>query len=208
MNQTVYISYYDVINDQKAKALMALCANVIAQQNPDRLYFLLSSTGGSVDAGVALFNYLRALPVPLVMHNTGSIDSIANVVFLGADERYANPNSSFLLHGMNWGFPQGANLNWSALQETVSRYKADEARMSGIITARTAILQDELHGALSPGGFDRLGLCQGEGPRSGYSGSQGSAWGSVYLVQLQLRPRPGFATRAAIGIEPVGKRAA
>ena len=42
MGQTVYISYYDVINDQKAKALMALCANVIAQQSPDRLYFLFS----------------------------------------------------------------------------------------------------------------------------------------------------------------------
>jgi ATP-dependent protease ClpP protease subunit len=65
MAQTVYISYYDVINDQKTKAVMAVCANVIAQQNPDRLYFLFSSTGGSVDAGVALFNFLRALPMPL-----------------------------------------------------------------------------------------------------------------------------------------------
>ena len=64
MNQTLYISYYDAINDQKTRALMALCANVIAQQSPDRLYFLFSSTGGSVDAGIALFNYLRALPVP------------------------------------------------------------------------------------------------------------------------------------------------
>ena len=144
MNQTVYVSYYDVISDQKTRSLMALCANIIAQHSPGQLYFLFSSTGGSVDAGVALFNYLRALPVPLVMHNTGSVDSIANVVFLAADERYANPNSSFLLHGITWGFGQGANLTWAALQETVSRFKADEDRMSGIITARTAILADEL----------------------------------------------------------------
>jgi ATP-dependent Clp protease protease subunit len=144
MNQTVYISYYDVINEQKTKSLMALCADIIAQYNPGRLYFLFSSTGGSVDAGVAMYNYLRALPVPLVMHNTGSVDSIANVIFLAADERYANPNSSFLLHGISWGFAQGANLTWAALQETVSRFKADEARMSGIITARTTILADEL----------------------------------------------------------------
>ena len=145
MTQTVYVSYYDVINDQKTKALMALCANLIAQHNPERVYFLFSSTGGSVDAGVALFNYLRALAVPLVMHNTGSIDSIANVVFLAADERCANPNASFLLHGITWGFPQGANLSWAALQETVGRFRADEARMSGIITARTTIPLEELN---------------------------------------------------------------
>ena len=144
MGQTVYISYYDAIDAQKTKALMAVCANVIAQQNPERLYFLFSSTGGSVDAGIALFNFLRALPMPLVMHNTGSVDSIGNVVFLAADERFANPNSSFLLHGINWGFAQGANLSWAALQETVSRFRADEGRMSGIITARTTILADEL----------------------------------------------------------------
>ncbi|MFA6148942.1 MAG: ATP-dependent Clp protease proteolytic subunit [bacterium] len=156
MNQTIYVSYYDSINEQKAKALMALCADIIAQHRPSKLYFLISSTGGSVDAGVALYNYFRALPVPIVMHNTGSIDSIANVIFLAADERYANPNASFLLHGIKWNFNQGASLSWTALQETVSRFKADEARMSGIITARTAILSDELMDLFRQG--DSVGL--------------------------------------------------
>lgn len=156
MSQTVYVSYYDVINELKARALMALCANIIAQQTPGQLYFLFSSGGGSVDAGVALYNYLRALPVPLVMHNTGSVDSIANVVFLAADERYANPDSSFLLHGITWGFGQGANLSWVALQETMSRFKADEARMSGVITARTSILPNELSALYRQG--DSVGL--------------------------------------------------
>ena len=144
MNQTVYINFYDSINEQKVKALMALIADVIAKQNPKKIYFLFSSTGGSVDAGIALYNYLRTLPVHIVMHNIGSVDSIANVIFLAADERYANPNSSFLLHGISWGFAQGANLSWVALQETVSRFKADEARMSGIITTRTSIITEEL----------------------------------------------------------------
>ena len=98
LSSTTYISYFDVINEAKAKAFMAACADAVAQTRPSRLYFLFSSSGGSVDAGIALYNYLRALPVPIVMHNTGSIDSIANVVFLAADERYANPHSIFLLH--------------------------------------------------------------------------------------------------------------
>ena len=144
MPAVTYLSYYDVINEAKARALMAACAEAISTTKPERLYFLLSSTGGSVDAGVALYNYLRALPVPVTMHNTGSIDSIANVVFLAADERYANPHSTFLLHGIHWGFAQGAQLSWSQLQETVGRFKADEARMANIIRDRTSITPEEL----------------------------------------------------------------
>jgi ATP-dependent Clp protease protease subunit len=141
---TTFVSYYDTINESKARAFMAACAEAIAQTKPERLYFLFSSSGGSVDAGIALYNYLRALPVPVTMHNTGSIDSIANVVFLAADERYANPHATFLLHGITWGFGQGAQLTWSQLQETVSRFRADENRMTGIITQRTTLTQDDL----------------------------------------------------------------
>ena len=144
MSQTVYINYFDTINESKVKAFMALCASIIGQHNPSKLYILFSSNGGSVDAGIVLFNYLRALPVPLIMHNTGSIDSIANVVFLAADERFANPNATFLLHGINWNFSQGSSLSLTALQETLSRFKADEDRMSGIITNRTSIQREEL----------------------------------------------------------------
>lgn len=144
MTSSTYLSYYDVINEAKARAFMAACAEAIAKTQPQRLYFLFSSTGGSVDAGIAMHNYLRALPVPITMHNTGSIDSIANVIFLAADERYANPHATFLFHGIHWGFGQGAQLSWAQLQETVSRFKADEARMVGIISQRTLITAVEL----------------------------------------------------------------
>ncbi len=163
MGPVAYISYYDAINEQKAKSLMEACANVIAQTKPGQLYFLFSSTGGSVDAGITIYNYLRALPMPLVMHNIGSIDSIANVIFLAADERYATPNSSFLFHGIQWGFAQGAQLTWAQLQETVSRFKNDEARMSGIITQRTSITNDELNQLYRQGETKDLAFAQQKG---------------------------------------------
>ncbi|GKS59298.1 hypothetical protein YTPLAS18_28250 [Nitrospira sp.] len=146
-----YVSYYDNINEQKAKSLMQACAQVLTQTNATKLYFLFSSTGGSVDAGITLHNYLRALPVPLVMHNIGSIDSIANVVFLAADERYANENSTFLFHGIQWGFGQGVQLSWSQLQETVSRFKGDEGKIASIVSQRTKITEDELRGLFHQG---------------------------------------------------------
>ena len=163
MPTTTYISYYDAINEGKAKAFMAACAEAIAQTRPSRLYFLFSSTGGSVDAGIAIYNYLRALPIAIVMHNTGSIDSIANVVFLAADERYANPHSSFLFHGIHWGFAQGAQLSWSQLQETVGRFRADEGKMVGIITQRTRITADELTRLFHQGETKDLAFAQEKG---------------------------------------------
>ncbi len=144
MSATVYVSYYDVINEQKAKAFMQACAQIVPQDKPAQLYFLFSSTGGSVDAGVALHSYLRALPVPITMHNIGSIDSIANVVFLAADERYAAPHASFLFHGVQWGFGQGAQMTRSQLQEVVSRFRGDETKIVNIISQRTSISADEL----------------------------------------------------------------
>ncbi|WP_406672250.1 ATP-dependent Clp protease proteolytic subunit [Natronospira sp.] len=141
---TAYVSYYDVINEQKAKSLMQASSEILAQTKASKMHFLFSSQGGSVDAGVVLYNFFRALPVPMVMHNIGSIDSIANVIFLAADERYANANSTFLYHGINWNFSKGSSLSWTQLQETVSRFKGDEGKIIDIISQRTALTAEEL----------------------------------------------------------------
>ena len=163
MNQVVYVTYYDVINEQKAKAFMEACAQIIAQATPSQLYFMFSSTGGSVDAGVVLYNYLRALPLPVIMHNIGSIDSIANVVFLAADERYAAPQATFLFHGVQWGFGQGAQLTWNQLQEVVGRFKGDEAKIINIVSERTSVTPEELKELFHQGETKDLTFAQGKG---------------------------------------------
>lgn len=99
------------------------------------------------------------------MHNTGSIDSIANVVCLAADERFANRHSSFLLHGIEWGFVHGASLTWAELHETMSRFGAAEERMSGIISARTTLEIAEMSdlyrqgSSLGPSAATPKGIC-------------------------------------------------
>jgi ATP-dependent Clp protease protease subunit len=142
--QTFYLSYYDSINEPKAKSFMQTCTDVIHRNKPKQLYFLFSSTGGSVDAGIVMFNYLRALPVEIIMHNIGSVDSMANVVFLAANVRYAAPHSSFLFHGIIWPFPQGTQLTYNQLQEIRSRFQIDEAKMTGIIKERTKMSLEDL----------------------------------------------------------------
>lgn len=150
-NKTVYVNFFDVINDAKVKGIMAAMSNIINQQKPDAIYCLFSSSGGGVDAAITLYNFLRSLPTEIIMHNTGSIDSIANVIFLAADTRYASTHSSFLFHGVNWSSPANTPVNRNQLNETLSSLDASETKIRGIITERTGLTQEEVKGLFIQG---------------------------------------------------------
>lgn len=139
-----YITYFDGIDFERTKALIGLCTQIVTKEKPDELYFFFSSPGGQVMAGITLYNFLRALPVRIVMHNIGSIDSIANVIFLAGDERYAVKSSSFHFHGVAAGFKADVGLNLSQLSERVSSLTEDENKIARIITERANLTDDEL----------------------------------------------------------------
>ena len=141
---TIYINYLDAITEPKTKALMAICSDIIAKSKPKTLYFLLSSGGGQVNSGIALYNFLKALPVEIVMHNTGSIDSIATVIFLAAEKRFAAKHSTFLFHGVTAMFPKDSQLTHIQLQERISSVKHDEDKIAGIMAERTKLTQSEI----------------------------------------------------------------
>jgi ATP-dependent protease ClpP protease subunit len=127
---------------------MAACAAIISTDHPDCLYFLFSSPGGDVNAGVAIYNYLRALPVArLVMHNTGSIDSVANVVFQAADpdNRFSAPHSTFHFHGVGMNLTgTNPNLNHSQIRELQSQIEALETKIANILASRCQLTVAEL----------------------------------------------------------------
>ena len=135
----IYINFYDGINEAKVKTLMSLLSDVVARQKPETLYFLFSSPGGVVGAGIVLYNFLKALPVEIVMHNTGSVDSIGTVIFLAGAKRYAAIHSSFLFHGVQLNFAAGGQLSHPQLVERLSMVKQDESKIAGIISERTRL---------------------------------------------------------------------
>ena len=142
--KTIYINFFDGINEAKVKALMAMLSDIVARQKPDILYFLFSSPGGAVGAGIVLYNFLKALPVEIVMHNTGSVDSIGTVIFLAGSRRYAAVHSTFLFHGVQLNFQGGGQLNHVQLLERLSMLKQDESKIAGIIAERTSLTEHEI----------------------------------------------------------------
>lgn len=87
-----------------------LCGMVNEQAK--EIVILFSSEGGSVEEGMSLYTYLKALPVDLTMHATGFVKSIAVPVFLAGNKRIAASNAKFLFHSFHWatGIPEIALL--------------------------------------------------------------------------------------------------
>jgi ATP-dependent protease ClpP protease subunit len=116
----IYINFYDGINESKVKTLMGMLSQMVASNKPETLYFLFSSPGGSVDAGIVLYNFLRALPVEIIMHNTGTIASIGSVIYMAGSKRYAAPQSTFLFDGVQTTFPANSTMSHAQLVERLS----------------------------------------------------------------------------------------
>ncbi len=77
------------------------------------------------------------------MHNIGQIDSIANVIFLGGQKRFAAPNAAFLFHGIVMNVNAGAHGRTS-LKEFLSRLDSMETRMAETISQNSSLTEEEL----------------------------------------------------------------
>lgn len=144
MDKTIYINFFDGINPTTVNKFIKFTVDAIQQHNPTEIYYFISSNGGDVDSGFVLYNFLISLhgKIKITMHNTGTIDSIANVIFAGGQNKFAAPNTSFLYHGvsMNFNTPQ----NRTALKESLSRLEGMENRIAQTVSKHSKLTADEL----------------------------------------------------------------
>lgn len=86
--------------------------------------------------GFALFNLIQCLPYKVHAHNIGSVQSIANIVFLGADIRTCAPESSFMFHGFSWTFQQ-ESLDEAQISERTNTLSTGRAEYVRVFESRT-----------------------------------------------------------------------
>ena len=82
---------------------------------------------------------LRSLPVKLITHNTGSVNSIANVIYLAGERRYACKTSSFMFHGVGFEISQADRLEEKNLIERLDNLRNDQGLIEQIINKRAHI---------------------------------------------------------------------
>lgn len=148
---TYYLNFFAGITRKVSNRVMQICTELHQQHDADHLYFLLSSPGGQVRAGITLYNFLESLPIQVTMHNTGTIDSIATAIFMAGGERYACPSSSFLFHGVQTNFHKGMSLTANKMREHLSNLEGDQLKISKVIAENCEITEAEIHELFAQG---------------------------------------------------------
>jgi ATP-dependent Clp protease, protease subunit len=141
--QRIYVSFSAEINPNTTEALIALASNSI-NRGAKEIYLMLSTPGGTVMNGLNLYNVLRALPIKLITHNVGNVDSIGNAVFLAGQERYACPHSTFMFHGVGFDTPTQTRFEEKSLRERLNSILADQKRIGDIVRERTHISASQI----------------------------------------------------------------
>jgi ATP-dependent Clp protease protease subunit len=139
----VYVSFSAEINPNTSETLIATVSN-IANKGVKNVYLMISTPGGSVMNGMNLYNVLRALPVKLITHNVGNIDSIGNAVFLSGAERFACAHSTFMFHGVGFDLNGQLRLEEKFLKEKLDSIGVEHKRIGSIIEERTKLERDAI----------------------------------------------------------------
>jgi ATP-dependent Clp protease protease subunit len=138
----ICIGFSSPVNNQTASAFMATLAKAV-NDGFDDLHILLSSPGGGVADGIATYNFMRALPVPVTTYNIGTVDSIGNVIFQGGTRRVANPTSRFMFHGVGFDIQQ-ARFELKQLRERSQGIENDQAMIADIMVRHTKLSTDDI----------------------------------------------------------------
>ncbi|OGK20071.1 hypothetical protein A3C23_03800 [Candidatus Roizmanbacteria bacterium RIFCSPHIGHO2_02_FULL_37_13b] len=113
------------------------------------LYFYLSSTGGDMDSAIRLYDFLKSIPVKVIMIGFGQIDSAANTIYLAGEERIAVKNCRFFLHEGTFTMNQASALH--VHEETLLFLKEILRRSIEIISAETKKSNNQIKKVLKDG---------------------------------------------------------
>ena len=130
------VHFIGPINAGSACSIRNLCLQAL-QSGATELELHMSTEGGNMTAGFALYFFLKSLPVPLTTHNIGSVESVGVVIFLAGQKRYACPRTRFLVHPLHWGFGNMVAADHSRVSEWRDCLDFDAERYAAIFEETT-----------------------------------------------------------------------
>lgn len=111
----------------------------LAEQNVSRVVLVLHTLGGNINAGMRLYERLRAVPFTLATHGVGVVASMGVPIFLAGEERLAGPECEFLLHRATFTAQAGKEFDIPLLEARLAMLEADEQRTRAIYEDRTPL---------------------------------------------------------------------
>lgn len=135
----VFATFSGQINEDSTQRIFKAFANATVNQ-VTHLHLLLESYGGYVGDGVALYNFFKSFPIGLTIYNTGTIQSMAVIAYLGATKRKVSASAAFMIHrSVLVQLPANA-----AGFEAIAKSKSiDDSRTESILREHLKLTSDE-----------------------------------------------------------------
>lgn len=124
-----YIIFAGIIEQNFGNRLLN-AINFAVQKKAEKIILFFSSLGGNVQEGFTLATVIRNCQVPILIHATNNIDSIANVIYLSAKDRTAESYAKFFMHG---SIAQGS-FNEKQLNAQLPILKTETTRIAYFIS--------------------------------------------------------------------------
>ena len=137
--KTMYLGFCGLI-DSAGVGKIAGAFNQAVNDQFDAVHLTFTSHGGAASEGVFLYYHIRGLPIQTVIHNSGMVASVATTIYAAADHRTACKDAIFQIHPVQ----VQANGAHASVRSTLDMALAEEARIDGILSERTAIPEEVL----------------------------------------------------------------
>jgi ATP-dependent Clp protease protease subunit len=137
---TANTAYYGFTGAIESSSVTRICSalNHAVNNQADAIYLAFSSLGGYTADGIFLYNHLRSMPIPVTIHATGNIASVAVAIFSGAETRLCSRHVLFMVHPTSVpGSAEG--MSWERLKILMESALAEEDRTEGILRDRCRI---------------------------------------------------------------------
>ncbi len=142
-SKNIFLSFVGPTIYPPTKILRNACCQAVSS-GATQLTLLISSSGGSTLEAFALYNFLRALPCEIITYNIGTIQSVANVVFLAGAKRLASIYSRFMFHDLAWSYGNQETLDRRQMEERTQSIDWDADTFVQIMTSQTPMTKEEI----------------------------------------------------------------
>ena len=123
----------DGVDDRSVGNVIRDIFQINQDKSADRIELWISTHGGSIDAGMALYDVMQESEIPVDVITTGCSMSMGIPILQGGVRRYATPNARLMIH------PAGGGAGYGRLGEgfnSLEDAKKLEKRMHAIVARR------------------------------------------------------------------------
>ncbi len=110
--------------------------------NMDEVFFYINSVGGSVDAGISIFNKIRGMKAETTTIVDGLAASAASIVAQAGDHRQVSLGSQTMVHCASAGIC--GYYNQAELTEVTKMLESEDKRIAQILADRTGRTEKEM----------------------------------------------------------------